>query len=84
MFRVETRVLREVTRNKMAEDAESKIAVRFVNENDYKNISTETLFAKQEMKQNRLYWLVSKQPRTSSLNENARFCNHFATIPRIL
>ena len=61
MFRVETRVLREVTRNKMAEDAERKIAVRFVNENDYKNISTKTLFAKQEIKQNRLYWLVSKQ-----------------------
>ena len=45
MFRVdsprsETRVLREVTRTKMAEDAESKIAVRFVNENDYKTIST--------------------------------------------
>ena len=61
MFRVEKRVLREVTRNKMAEDAESKIAVRFVNENDYKNISTGTLFAKQAFKQNRLYWLVSKQ-----------------------
>ena len=56
MFRVDiprskTRVLHELTRTKMAEDAESKIAltVRFVNENDYKKISTGTLFAKQTL-----------------------------------
>ena len=36
------RVLREVTRTKTAEDAESKIAVRFVNENDSKKISTDS------------------------------------------
>ena len=52
MFRLDsprsgTRVLREVTRTKRAEDAESKIAFRFVNENDSKKISTGALFAKQ-------------------------------------
>ena len=46
----------------MAEDAGSKmIAVRFINENDYKNISTGTLFAKQNLKQNHPYWLVSRE-----------------------
>ena len=36
--RSETSVLHELTRTKTAEDAESKIAVRFVNQNDHKKI----------------------------------------------
>ena len=44
MFRVddpgsEPRVFHELTQNKMAEDAESDIAIRFVDENDYREIS---------------------------------------------
>ena len=35
--RSEPRVLHELTQNKMAEDAESDIAIRFVDENDYKS-----------------------------------------------
>ena len=43
MFRVddprsEPRVLHEFTQKKMAEDAESDIAIRFVDENDYREI----------------------------------------------
>ena len=34
----EARVLHELTQNKMAEDAESHIAIRFVDENDYREI----------------------------------------------
>ncbi|CAH3176976.1 unnamed protein product, partial [Porites evermanni] len=37
--RSEPRVLHELTQNKMAEDAESDIAIRFVDENDYREIS---------------------------------------------
>ena len=36
--RLEPRVLHELTQNKIAEDAESDIAVRFVDENDYREI----------------------------------------------
>ena len=44
MFRVddprsEPRILHELTQNKMAENAESDIAIRFVDENDYREIS---------------------------------------------
>ena len=44
MFRVddprsEPRALHEFKQNKMAEDAESDIAIRFVDENDYREIS---------------------------------------------
>ena len=44
MFRVddprsEPRFLHELMQNKMAEDAESDIAIRLVDENDYKEIS---------------------------------------------
>ena len=44
----------------------SGVAAGFVNENDYKKISTGTLFAKQEFEQNCLYWLVSKQCSSDS------------------
>ena len=44
MFRVddprsELRVLHELTQNKMAEEAESDSGIRFVDENDYREIS---------------------------------------------
>ena len=44
MFRVddprsEPRVLHELTENKMAADADSDNAIRFVDENDYREIS---------------------------------------------
>ena len=37
--RSEPRVLHEVTQNKMVEDAESNIAIRFVDENDSREVS---------------------------------------------
>ena len=48
MFRVddprpEARVLHELTENKMAEDAKSDIAIRFVDENDYREISAKAV-----------------------------------------
>ena len=54
MFRVddprsEPRVLNELTRNKMAKDAESDIAIRFVDENDYRQISAKTVSAKRKL-----------------------------------
>ena len=58
MFRVdgprsEPRVLHELTLKKMAEDAESDIAIRFVDENDYKEISAKAVTAKRKLKKNR-------------------------------
>ena len=58
MFRVndprsEPRVLHELTQNKMVEDAESDIALRFVDENDYKEISAKAVSAKRKLKKNR-------------------------------
>ena len=55
MFRVddqrsEPRVLHELTQNKMAKDAESDIAIRFVHENDYREISVKTVSAKRKLK----------------------------------
>ena len=55
MFRVddprsEPGVLHELTHNKMAEDAESDIAIRFVYENDYREISDKTVSAKRKLK----------------------------------
>ena len=44
--RSEPRVLHQLTRNKMAEDAESNIAIRFVDENDYREISAKAVSAK--------------------------------------
>ena len=57
MFRVgdpssEARVLHELTQNKMAEDAESDIAIRFVDENDYWEISAKAVSAKRKLKKN--------------------------------
>ena len=55
MFRVddprsEPRVLHELTQNKMAENAESDIAIRFVDENDYSEISAKAVSAKRQLK----------------------------------
>ena len=50
--RSEPRVLHELTQNKMAEDAESDIAVRFVDENDYREISAKAVSAKRKLKKN--------------------------------
>ena len=57
MFRVddprsEPRVLHELTQNKMAEDAESDIAIRFVDENYYREISAKAVSAKRKLKKN--------------------------------
>ena len=57
MFRVgdprsEPRVLHELAQNKMAEDAVSDIAIRFVDENDYKEISAKAVSAKRKLKKN--------------------------------
>ena len=48
--RSEPRVLHELTQNKMAEDAESDIAIRFVDENDYREISAKAVSAKRKLK----------------------------------
>ena len=64
MFRVddsrsEPRVLHELTLKKMAEDAtESDIAIRFVDENDQREISTKAVSAKWKLKKNRTSSLV--------------------------
>ena len=57
MFRVddprsEARVLHELTQNNMAEDAESDITVRFVDENDYREVSAKAVSAKRKLKKN--------------------------------
>ena len=64
MFRVddspsEPRVLHELTQNKMAEDAESDIAISFVDENDYREISAKAVSAKRKLKKDRPSSLVS-------------------------
>ena len=56
--RSEPRALHELTQNKMAEDAESDIAIRLVDENDYREISAEAVSAKQKLKKNRPSSLV--------------------------
>ena len=63
MFRVdeplsEPRVLHELTQNKMAENAESDIAILFVDENDYWEISAKAVSAKRKLKKNRPSSLV--------------------------
>ena len=63
MFRVddppsELPVLQELTKNKMAEDAESDIAIRFVDEDDYREISAKAVSAKRKLKKNRPSSLV--------------------------
>ena len=56
--RSEPRVLHELTQNKMAEDAESDIAIRFVDENDYREIFANAVSAKWKLKKNRSSSLV--------------------------
>ena len=63
MFRVddprsEARVLHELTQNKMAEDAESDIVIRFVDENDYREISATAVSSRRKLKKNRSSSLV--------------------------
>ena len=48
----------ELTQNKMAEDAERDIAIRFVDENDYREISAKAVSAKWKLKKNRSSSLV--------------------------
>ena len=48
--RSEPRVLHELTQNKMAKDAESDIAIRFVHEKDYREISAKAVLAKRKLK----------------------------------
>ena len=56
--RSEPRVLHELTQNKMAEDAESDIVIRFVDENDYREIFAKAVSAKRKLKKNRPSSLV--------------------------
>ena len=56
--RLEPRALHELTQNKMAEDGESDIAIRLVNENDYREISAKAVSAKRKLKKNRPSSLV--------------------------
>ena len=64
MFRVdaprsEPRVLHELTQKKVANDAEIDIAVCFVDENDYREISAKAMSsAKRKLKKNRPSSLV--------------------------
>ena len=63
MFRVddphsEPRVLHELAQKKMAEDAESDIAICLVDENDEREISAKAVSAKQKLKKNRPSSLV--------------------------
>ena len=44
----------------MAEEAESNIAICFVDESDYREISAKAVSAKWKLKKNRPSWLVSK------------------------
>ena len=50
--RSEPRVVHELRRGKMAEDAESDIAIRFVDENDHREISAKAVSAKRKLKKN--------------------------------
>ena len=56
--RSELRVLHELTQNEIAEDVESDIAIRFVDENDYREISAKAVLAKLKLKRNRPSSLV--------------------------
>ena len=48
--RSEPRTLYELTQNKMAEDAESDIAIRLVEESDCREISAKAVSAKRKLK----------------------------------
>ena len=50
----ESRVLHELTQNKMADVAESDIAIRFVDEKDYREISAKAVSVKRKLKRN--FW----------------------------
>ena len=50
--RSEPRALHELTQNKVADDTESDIAIRLVDENDYREISAKTVSAKRKLKKN--------------------------------
>ena len=56
--RSEPRVLHELTQKKMSEDAESDIAICFVDENDYREISAKAVSVKRKLKKNRPSSLV--------------------------
>ena len=56
--RSEPRVLHELRQKKMAEDPESNIAIRFVDENDWREISAKAVSAKRKFKKNRPSSLV--------------------------
>ena len=56
--RSEAGVLHELTQNEMAKDAESDIAIRFVDKNDYREISAKAVLAKRKLKKNRPSSLV--------------------------
>ena len=63
MFRVddprsEPRVLHELTLKKMAEDAKSDIAIRFVEAKDYREISVKAVSARRKLIKNRPSSLV--------------------------
>ena len=55
--RSEPRVLHELTQNKMAE-SDIAIAIRFLDESDYRKISAKAVSAKQKLKKNRPSSLV--------------------------
>ena len=54
----DSRALHELTQKKMVEDAESDIAIRLVDEDDYREISAIALSAKRKLKKNRPSSLV--------------------------
>ena len=56
--RSEPRVLHELTQNKMAEDAESDIAICLVDKSDYSEISAKAVSAKRKLKKTRPSSLV--------------------------
>ena len=56
--RSDPRVLHELTHNKMSEDADSDIAIRYVDENEYSEISAKAVSAKRKLKKNRPSSLV--------------------------
>ena len=56
--RSEPRALHELTQIKMAEDAESDISIRLVDENDDRKISAKAVSAKRKLKKNRPSSLV--------------------------
>ena len=54
----EPRTLHDLTQNKMAKDAENDIAIRLVDENDYRETSAKAVSAKRKLKRNRSSSLV--------------------------